>query len=283
MGTSNDPRVVLAELARQREARPELRQVIDLHQAVLTVQAGVSVAEPPAAPAREYVQSALDHGTPLLSPEALQVDWRDFTAVYNDICDVISEHRPELADELASLQGSPESEVRSPKSKTNPESDLELRTSDFFDWTQEKPRSSLRAFVVSSALRPFLWAQAAVLAPLIDDQQWYRSRCPVCGGEPDLAALADEGQRRLLCSRCDTEWLYQRIGCPFCDNADHRKLTYYMSDDEEYRLYVCGVCRRYLKTIDQRDRWQVLPLPVERILTVGMDLAAAEAGYRSER
>ncbi|MCZ7574335.1 MAG: formate dehydrogenase accessory protein FdhE [Ardenticatenaceae bacterium] len=274
MATSNDPRTVLEALARQREARPELQEVIDVHHAVLTVQMGVSVAEPPPAPDTEAVQVAVEQGTPLLSSGTVQVDWDDFTAVYNDICDVVADHRPELAGELAALRavvGNGHPSIRPLITQYLAVEPPAINDGD----------SDLLDFVLGSALRPFLWAQAAVLAPLVDDRQWYRSRCPVCDGEPDLAALVEEGQRRLLCSRCDTEWLYRRIGCPFCEDTDHRKLAYYMGDNEAYRLYVCEACWHYLKTVDQRGRWQVLPLPVERVLTVGMDVAAAAAGYHA--
>ena len=137
------------------------------------------------------------------------------------------------------------------------------------------------AFIFDTALHPFLRALALTLAPLVRDGAWYRGICPVCGGEPDFATLGRRnGRRRLLCSRCDTEWTFRRVGCPFCGNDDPRRLGYYPSDDGAYRLSVCGACRRYIKTIDLRVvAGERLPA-VERVLTVGMDLAAQQAGYR---
>jgi FdhE protein len=97
-----------------------------------------------------------------------------------------------------------------------------------------------------------------------------------------MAALEkDNGRRRLLCSRCDSEWTFRRLGCPFCPNEDPAQLGYYPGDDNIYRLNVCERCRRYLKTIDLREAAGERCLPAERILTVGMDLAAKEAGYRA--
>ncbi len=138
--------------------------------------------------------------------------------------------------------------------------------------------NNLLAFILNNALRPFLRAQAEALAPEFNDDEWYRGYCPVCGGEPDFAALEKEsGARRLLCSRCDTEWHYRRIGCPFC--GEEADVAYYPSDDNVYRLYVCDACRGYLKTVDQRQLAEPRPLPVERILTIPMDIAAQDAGY----
>ena len=111
--------------------------------------------------------------------------------------------------------------------------------------------------------------------------RWKRSYCPTCGGVPDFATLgAEVGARYLLCSRCNSQWLYRRLGCPFCDTTDHTKVAYYTSEDSVYRLYVCQECRRYLKTLDTRETARTVLLPVERVTTVAMDVAAQQEGYR---
>jgi formate dehydrogenase maturation protein FdhE len=56
--------------------------------------------------------------------------------------------------------------------------------------------------------------------------------------------------------------------------------VYYSSEDEVYRLYVCQVCQRYLKTLDQRKARREFSLPVERITSVDLDITAREQGYR---
>lgn len=130
------------------------------------------------------------------------------------------------------------------------------------------------------ALAPYLeWAAAATMPTLRDDlESWARSWCPVCAGLPDLAVLAgDPAGRSLVCSRCSTVWPYQRVGCPFCRGVERQ--AYHASDDEKYRLYLCGGCRRYLKTADARRLGGSLDPRVERLTTIGMDLAALEAGY----
>lgn len=139
----------------------------------------------------------------------------------------------------------------------------------------------LLAFVLNNALHPFLKAYAEALRPLVKEDLWRRGRCPVCDGEPDFAYLTREsGGRGLLCSRCDTQWLYKRLECPFCGNTKRESLAYYPSEDNRYRLYVCDECKRYLKAIDLREVVEIPLLPVERIVTIDMDLAARENGYR---
>jgi len=111
---------------------------------------------------------------------------------------------------------------------------------------------------------------------------WYRAHCPICGGAPDFAALEKEsGTRRLLCARCDFEWTFHRARCPFCNEDVPGKLGYFPSPDGIYRLYTCENCKRYLKTIDRRELAREVHLPAERVLTIAMDVAAQQAGYRS--
>jgi len=141
-------------------------------------------------------------------------------------------------------------------------------------------KEALAAFVAGHAERMLFRAAAAALAPLVDDSRWLQGQCPVCGAEPDLAVVDDgTAGRRLLCCRCDTAWAFPRIGCPFCDNDDPGRLAYHpVGEGGGYRLYVCGRCRRYLKAVDLRQRPRAC-LPVERILTAGLDAAAVAAGY----
>lgn len=129
------------------------------------------------------------------------------------------------------------------------------------------------------ALVPYLeWAAAGVRPTLVGEMEsWGRGCCPVCGGAPDLAVLSgDPAARTLVCSRCSTPWPYPRVGCPFCHDADHQ--AYYTDGDRRYRLYICPLCRRYLKAVTAPPAESVDPW-AERLLTIGMDLAAREAGY----
>ena len=103
----------------------------------------------------------------------------------------------------------------------------------------------------------------------------------VGGGWPDFAFLAKEaGDRYLVCSRCNSQWLYRRLGCPFCDTQDDAKIVYYPSEDQVYRLYVCDACHRYLKTMDLRQTAASVLAVVERITTVAMDMTARQEGYQ---
>jgi hypothetical protein len=149
------------------------------------------------------------------------------------------------------------------------------------DYNGEKAAVTLAEIAADMALAPYLAWTAEQVLPHLDQEQWKRGHCPVCGGSPDLAFLDGEaGARRLACSRCNSQWRYARIGCPFCGANDPDQIVYYPSDDEVYRLYVCLACRRYLKTTDLRKAGDPVLAQVERVATVAMDAAARQEGYR---
>jgi len=266
---------ILKGLEKEREKKPALAETIDLHRALLLAQAGVQVPLPHLELGAEEVRALLSEGSPLLKPEELKVDWEVFAQLCEEICGIASRHRLELGEELGKIRAflGNHPDKRSPVVHYLRDESLERAEETGLN-------GELLAFVLNNSLHPFLRAYAQVLAPLIDDRLWYRGRCPICGGQPDLALLeAEMGGRHLLCSRCDSQWLFRRLECPFCSNTEPNKLIYYPSEDEVYRLYVCQVCNRYLKTIDMRRATSKVIPPVERIITVAMDVAAREAGY----
>ncbi|MGD0204918.1 MAG: formate dehydrogenase accessory protein FdhE [Dehalococcoidia bacterium] len=267
---------IVQELQRQADKRPEPADTVELHCELLDAQARAQVSPRGPALSGEEAGARLEQGHPLLSPESLVVDGQTLVELCDQIGFIVAERRPELADSLAGIRA-----WLDDKRQQIDVLALEyLREGRVCEGEAAGLDGNLLAFIFNNALRPFLRAQAQALALWVDDSIWYRGRCPICGGEPDLAALErGSGRRRLLCSRCDSEWAFQRIGCPFCGNDDPRRLAYYPSDDHIYRLSVCEQCHRYLKTIDLRQAAGERLLPAERILTVVMDVAALDAGY----
>jgi formate dehydrogenase maturation protein FdhE len=267
---------ILLALGEAAEKRPDLADVLQLYGALLEAEARIAMElRPVGALDKEQASRRLDEGRPVLSPEQVQVDAAKLGNLVAEIGFTIASHRRELLKQLAKIHAWLH-EQRQHIGELAVEYLREGRL-------QEAEKAGLPAELVSLAfregLRPFLRAQAEVLAPLVDDASWYRGCCPICGGEPDMAALErGSGRRRLLCSRCDSEWTFRRLGCPFCGNEEPAQLAHYPTDDKGYRLSVCERCGRYLKTIDLREVDGEHPLAVERILTAGMDIAAERMG-----
>lgn len=265
---------ILAELRRHRNERPELAPIIEPHYELLAARAKVEA--PPVHPKILEAQAdeSLSGALPLLGQVGFELDLERLPPLMGEICHIAARHRPELASEFRQI-------------KTTLTEDPSRLTTLVATYLKENRAESpelnpeLLTFVLSNALHPFLEAYAEALRPLLKDDLWRRGHCPVCDGEPDFAYLAREGGGRgLLCSRCDTQWLHKRLECPFCGNMNRESLAYYPSEDNRYRIYVCEECKRYLKAIDLREVGEIPLLPVERIVTIDMDLAARRKGYR---
>lgn len=267
---------VVQAIRRHAEKHPELTDTVELYCELLEAQAKVSVSAHRPTLSGEEASARLLEGHPLLPPESLEVDGQTLAGLCDQIGAIVAEHRPDLAETLAPIR----TWLDERRDQMGALAEDYLREGRIREGEEAGLDGNLLALIFNNALRPFLRAQAQELVSWIEDRMWYRGHCPICGGEPDLAALDQEnGRRRLLCSRCDSEWTFRRVGCPYCDNDDPGQLAYYLSDDGAYRLNVCEQCHRYLKTIDLRQVAGERLLPAERILTVGMDMAALNAGY----
>jgi formate dehydrogenase maturation protein FdhE len=212
------------------------------------------------------LQARMQQGLPLLSFAQLPLEVETFAKLVSTMAQLLTDYNADLKGQAA---------------PNNPADCLALAQQRFEEkQSAERDEATLAQLAVDLALKPYLkWAAEQAL-PYVDQEHWKRGHCPVCGGAPDFSTLDEEtGARLLLCSRCDSEWLYRRLGCPFCGTTNHTSLMYYPSEDGVYRLYVCQECQRYLKTIDLRKATRVVLPPVERVTTVAMDAAAREEGY----
>jgi formate dehydrogenase maturation protein FdhE len=206
----------------------------------------------------EVVAAGVPDRLPAIDAATLELDWEVVARRVREVAAIAARHDARLAGvEIADVRAAARA------------------------WLRGDAPGELAGFLLTHALRPFLRPLAAAALSSPAARAWTRGDCPACGGPPDLAALeAEGGARRLLCARCDAEWSFARVGCPFCANQDREKLGYFPAGEGAYRLYVCDACGRYLKTVDLRETFRAAPLPVERVLSVGLDVAAAQAGYR---
>jgi FdhE protein len=268
---------LLAALRDARENHPELAHTIGLHEEIISARSTVEVSTPDLQVDQQVVSKLLDQRVALLQHWGLEWDPARVAALAAQICDIGARHREELAPQFE--------EARSLLTNENG-GGLVIVAAWVKDGRVDLPdvaveTSELLPFVLIHSLHPFLYAYATLLTPFIQDERWYQRRCPVCYGEPDFGYLEEEvGGLRLLCSRCDTLWTSKRGECAFCGNSENETFAYYLSDDEVYRLYVCDHCERYLKVFDGRQSSLQPLLPLQRIITVGMDVSAREEGYR---
>jgi FdhE protein len=271
-------KAILARLETQEKEGGTLPRLLDFYRHILSIQSAVKDNTGAFSPSltRDTVQKRNNEGLPALRFDELALDWPLVANLFTRVALAFAEY-PELFGAIPDrLNGEQSGRFLTREVVRN-----------WFDGdklpplaTGESIDENLLRTIIQATLRPFLLSYSRALYGLIDQERWYRRCCPVCGGAPDFAFLDKErGARWLVCSRCDAEWRFQRLECPYCGNQDQNSLAYFADDEGLYRLYVCERCKGYLKAIDLRQAKDDALLPLERVLTSEMDRQAREKGY----
>ncbi|HSB03719.1 MAG TPA: formate dehydrogenase accessory protein FdhE [Thermodesulfobacteriota bacterium] len=263
---------ILSDLEKAQSIHRDIKELLNFYQNLFQAQFAFKSQLRASGKAKDFEEkevnlAGLTNGLPQITFEELNMPAPPLLDLYKNIVQLLTP----FAGESCGLETAPPSEK-------------------IIEWAREIFHSS-GPLVISGAtvnwartacgfvLAPYLQLACDLILPRTPLDLWYREYCPICGGRPAFAALTSgSGPRTLLCPRCYGEWTYGRIGCPFCKSTDSQ--TYYSDDEGRYRLYVCGVCNRYLKTVDLRERSMDLCLPVECLVTVSMDIAAQEKGFK---
>ncbi len=278
-GRGNEILKRLEEAGRERGLPPRL---LDFYQKLFSIQSKTEqqIGKINLGLKKETINERLEHGRPLISFDELALDWSLLNDVFAKVTATFADH-PELFGEL-------------PKSLKQPKSRPSLTKRVARAWFKRSKLPSTIAVddsneyllleaIIHATLKPFLVSHAKTLISSVNQERWRREHCPICNGKPDFAFLDKErGARWLLCSRCDTEWLFQRLQCPYCGNQNQEDLSYFTDDEGVYRLYVCEQCHKYIKAIDLRSTGAEVILPLERVLTLDMDKQAQEKGYQPD-
>lgn len=139
------------------------------------------------------------------------------------------------------------------------------------------------ALLATLGLRPALEAVFAQAREHLPEGAWALGICPFCGGPPGFTDVVEDGRRRLACHLCGGAWLFAKLRCPFCgvEGAQHLvRLTPEEAREDGYVISGCRECRRYIKELDRRVRWNGGPPLVEDWGSPHFDLIAQRQGYR---
>ncbi len=269
---------ILKRLAEWEAKEGRLPKSLDFYRRLVVVQhqARSRVGIPKLYLSEETISHRLDGGSPLLRFEEIQIDWALLQDIFKDVVTLCLSY-PEVWGEA------PECLINSASSPVF----LEQASRALFAENQLPSciepgdgNKNILEFALQAALKPFLLNHCQTMFSFVNQEKWRRGYCPICGGSPDFAFLDKEnGARWLLCSRCDAEWLFQRLECPGCGTKEAGALTYFTDDEELYRLCVCEHCGCYLKTIDLRRAKKEVLLPLQRLLTLDLDIQAHNDGY----
>ncbi len=259
-----------------------------MHIALVDLQRRVQSRIP--LPGADFTRDAiLEHersGQPLLRFEDIPLDLSDLRLLVRQIADVLRQFRAiEDADyahvqstgrdmQLVALAGTWYRRTADRSAGVVPAGGAALAS-------DEAESSTMLDQVLALAMKPFLARCAELLQPREELSLWTHGHCPMCGGEPELAAITPAAERHLICGRCTLRWRFEPLTCPYCRNSDRSRITSFATPDGQYRVYACDVCRRYLKAYDgRRAARQVMPV-VDAIATLPLDAAAMQRGYSS--
>lgn len=265
----------LEEEGKKRGLSPRF---LEFHKRLLSIQsaAGQHIGSIRPTLDKKTADDCVEGGIPLMKPDELKLDWSLLKDTFAQIAATFADY-PDLF-------GESRGKLKEPKSlsvlRKLIKAQLDVASSPAASTFEDTNEQLLMKAIIVATLKPFLVAHSKALLGFVDQKRWRRGYCPICGGGADFAFLDREnGARWLVCSWCDAEWLFQRLQCPYCDNRNQDALAYFTDENRIYRLYVCEQCHTYIKAIDLRYVKEEAPLPVERLLTLGMDTQAQEKGY----
>jgi FdhE protein len=278
-----DKKVTKKILDKLAEAEQPLPDSLELYRLILTTQSKFKLpALSKSLPLLEKkAQARLAQSKPMITFSDLKIDWNEVQKTFQGINKLASEFLDPEDEEIEELNrlASDQQLLKSTVKKW-----FGIGTVSRKSTAKDISIDPVIYSIIQASMHPLLAAYADGLLHLVHQKSWNRRYCPVCGGSPDFAFLdkEKEGLRWLLCSRCDAQWRFFRIACPYCDNRDQKSLACYIDEKGTYRLYVCEMCHRYIKTIDERKAESEVLLPLERVLTLDMDRQAYESNYTAE-
>jgi FdhE protein len=278
--TADTTSKILKKLAELEKDEGNLPLLLEFYGKLLQIQskARKRIGTPEPGLSREDIRQRLEKGLPLVSFDELALDWTLVRDVFVEVISAFVSY-PQLFGETPDRLGKPGTGHSLTKKAVKAWFTGKELPPALLDGVSQ----NLMQTIIQATLQPFLAGYAQALISSVEQsfmEGWRRGYCPICGGSPDLAFLEKTyGARWLLCSRCDAEWLFQRLECPYCGNRQQKALSFFTDDKELYRLYVCEQCRCYLKAIDLRKAESEILLPLERLYTMDLDVQAREYGY----
>jgi FdhE protein len=224
-------------------AHPYLKPVGDLHALVDAIAAEIYI---PAAPIPKFDEYMVDYqaGIPLLESERVPCD--SFPA-YEILDSFLTKLRTSnlpaiLAEECSGLQAELQHNRNSPIQSLAGRLETDSQATSY---------PGLLRYLGWTVLAIHLRSVVNAFGTWREEDGWLRNYCPTCGSPPTMAhlvATSDGRARHLLCGCCHTFWRYRRRGCPFCEDADDRRLAVISFEGEcGLRIDCCPACGGYLK------------------------------------
>jgi FdhE protein len=141
-------------------------------------------------------------------------------------------------------------------------------------------------FFAKAFLQPYArWLAESGGRPVGRDFERRETRCPFCGGKPQVSLLrvkepsSESGGRDLVCATCLSAWPFRRVVCAQCDEERPAKLGYFHTPEYDHvRIEACDRCKHYIKGVDLARLGLAVPL-VDEVAAAPLDVWAQEHGY----
>lgn len=264
-------------LEQLRQQRPQMAEIFDFYAELYAFLAPRSAAVLSCSEAPGLAQ--LEHGFPLLRADNLGIDQIEAGRLLQGLLALLQRHGHEgradlqrIAEALgagrldpAGLFGACVERNRYPLAKGAEELGVP---------------SALLEYVIGIACSFALHqAREAGLQPPAAEGETLH--CPLCGGAPAMGELVgEEGRMELHCGTCGQSWPGARRQCSSCGNRDEANLEYFTAGEEQgYRVNICRKCSGYLKVVDSRVVGAGLPMDLEDLATLHLDLLAQREGF----
>ncbi|KUJ95815.1 MAG: Formate dehydrogenase accessory protein [Desulfonauticus sp. 38_4375] len=152
----------------------------------------------------------------------------------------------------------------------------------YFRLYGEKLKDSPRLlnFLVQSSLTPFAVVIGQSVGLALPQEEYGFGHCPICGSVPFLSVLEKGGKRYNFCSFCLFKYPVARLTCAFCGQEQKEEHKYFSVEElPGYRVDICPECKKYIKTIDFRERDEVVLPALDDLASLPLDFLAQKEGY----
>jgi FdhE protein len=264
-----------------RNQVPQLANVLDAFETLFIERAKLKAELPLEEPGDFSIDPVqLSQGVPMFSGDdfALSSDWLIKSA--QRLIPAMEKGFPGIREPLKTINAA----ILGPEERTDELlSSIHVHTDEGVEDLANKLSvdvSTLR-FVLFQLVKPFAEKRAESLPPLPEEVKWLKGYCPVCGSWPELGFVeGKEGHRKLRCSFCGHTWGFMRTQCPFCETTDQDKLELHFAKDRAFeRVELCHECKKYLVSLDLRERIDEVVLEVAPLGLVHLDIIAQEKGF----
>lgn len=264
--------------------RPSHKEVLEFYKDIIAEQNSIlpKIKTAPVEIDKDDAKEKIMQGFPLVEKKAFILDIPSATRLFRRLCKILGKTKKGQHDAERITQAIRKKEIKLPElfKQTESENDEYITTLS----KKLQVKEDVLAFLARNSIKPIFETYAKELKDYVDQERWWKGYCPICGSEPFISELKEDGARFLVCSSCNFEWRFRRVKCPFCENEDHEKLRYFYTEKEgrAYRVDVCVKCKRYIKAVDTVELGiDFIPL-LEDIGTLHLDILAQKEGYSKE-